>query len=257
MKRLFIILILGISSVSYCSILDNIQFYCRMNERTGTNINDTVNNNDGTASNCTVNQTGKLDKAILFNGSTSIITMPPYSNFQFGTGDFTITAWVNLTGADASWRGIVGGEVHGFAFGTFGNPGILYAAKVDDAGSPTSGLTVSNGAWHFVAITFNSTATTNNLIFYLDDANATVTFNYNYEGASHIIGGIKSGANPWYGLIDEVGIWKRVLTPTEIAQIYNSGNGITYPFSSHLGYKLYDASNVYYQYSGGHKYWVY
>jgi hypothetical protein len=31
--------------------------------------------------------------------------------------------------------------------------------------------------------------------------------------------------------IDEVGIWKRLLTSGEISDLYNSGAGITYPFS--------------------------
>lgn len=32
------------------------------------------------------------------------------------------------------------------------------------------------------------------------------------------------------GRIDEVGLWSRALTSTEIAQLYNGGNGVTYPY---------------------------
>jgi hypothetical protein len=33
------------------------------------------------------------------------------------------------------------------------------------------------------------------------------------------------------GVIDEVGIWKRLLTSGEISDLYNSGSGLSYPFS--------------------------
>lgn len=32
----------------------------------------------------------------------------------------------------------------------------------------------------------------------------------------------------WDGLIDEVGVWERALTPTEVTQLYNGGSGISY-----------------------------
>ena len=33
------------------------------------------------------------------------------------------------------------------------------------------------------------------------------------------------------GLIDEVGLWRRVLTPAERTTLYNCGAGLTYPFA--------------------------
>ena len=47
--------------------------------------------------------------------------------------------------------------------------------------------------------------------------------------------GVWTGAFPsgnMDGLIDEVGFWKRTLTSGERTQLYNSGNGLAYPFSS-------------------------
>jgi len=40
-----------------------------------------------------------------------------------------------------------------------------------------------------------------------------------------------SGVGQFFkGIIDEVGIWNRALTSTEISELYNSGNGLQYPF---------------------------
>jgi hypothetical protein len=39
-----------------------------------------------------------------------------------------------------------------------------------------------------------------------------------------------AGENCFDGAMDEVGIWKRVLTSGEISDLYNSGSGLSYPF---------------------------
>jgi hypothetical protein len=39
------------------------------------------------------------------------------------------------------------------------------------------------------------------------------------------------GANYYDGLIDEIGIWKRLFTSGEISDLYNGGSGLSYPFS--------------------------
>jgi len=45
------------------------------------------------------------------------------------------------------------------------------------------------------------------------------------------IGSIENSSY-WSGLIDEIGIWSRVLTADEITALYNEGTGITYPFGT-------------------------
>jgi hypothetical protein len=42
------------------------------------------------------------------------------------------------------------------------------------------------------------------------------------------IGAISTSANSFDGIIDEGGIWNRVLTPTEVTELYNSGAGKQY-----------------------------
>jgi hypothetical protein len=34
------------------------------------------------------------------------------------------------------------------------------------------------------------------------------------------------------GMIDEIGVWSRALTSGEVTQLYNSGAGLQYPFTS-------------------------
>ncbi|MFC1715684.1 LamG domain-containing protein [Candidatus Poribacteria bacterium] len=45
-----------------------------------------------------------------------------------------------------------------------------------------------------------------------------------------IIGEWYDGWYSWGGFLDEVAFWNRTLTATEVAYLYNSGNGLAYPF---------------------------
>jgi len=40
------------------------------------------------------------------------------------------------------------------------------------------------------------------------------------------------------GLIDEVGIWSRALNSTEVSELYNSGSGLAYPFTTGTNCKI-------------------
>ncbi|MEJ2267967.1 MAG: hypothetical protein P8X70_02735 [Nanoarchaeota archaeon] len=46
-----------------------------------------------------------------------------------------------------------------------------------------------------------------------------------------IIGANWDGGINADGIIDECGIWNRSITDSEIYALYNSGNGLTYPFN--------------------------
>jgi len=49
------------------------------------------------------------------------------------------------------------------------------------------------------------------------------------------LGAIYSGGTPegfFDGMIDEVGVWSRLLTSDEVTTLYNAGAGLSYPFSS-------------------------
>jgi len=42
----------------------------------------------------------------------------------------------------------------------------------------------------------------------------------------------KSSGRSFNGILDEIGIWSRALTAVEVGQLYNSGDGLQYPFST-------------------------
>jgi hypothetical protein len=90
-------------------------------------------------------------------------------------------------------------------------------------------LTGLSGWYHLVVLYVNSTTTQ----VYLNGVLATSTSRSAYNMAFNITIGARVRSSielPYNGLMDEIGIWGRVLTAAEITQLYNSGSGLTYPF---------------------------
>jgi len=104
--------------------------------------------------------------------------------------------------------------------------------------SPTS---LADGNWHHIVLLFSGTSTINTKL-YIDGTLAnqsTYTGPYAAGNRDFSIGfargyNINNNWTAYYynGYIDEVGIWNRLITETEITQLYNSGAGFQYPFST-------------------------
>ncbi|MFC1753721.1 MopE-related protein [Thermoproteota archaeon] len=87
--------------------------------------------------------------------------------------------------------------------------------------------------WHHVVVTYNQSLSSDNAVVYVDGS-------YSFSGSKDQP---PSTANSWYGLyfgrsgagtypfigrMDEIGIWNKTLKASEVAALYNSGNGLTY-----------------------------
>lgn len=126
-----------------------------------------------------------------------------------------ITGGINAAAADEALALAVGPEnSHKF---------VCYIGSL--SGWKASTATVDDGAWHHVAFVSSNTAYT----FYVDGSaagsgtsSAVPTLNTSTPfriGASHV------GNNAFNGLMDDVRMYSRALTATEIAALYNAGTG--------------------------------
>ncbi len=93
------------------------------------------------------------------------------------------------------------------------------------------------GAWHFVAGVYDPSLEPNGtLACYLDGTffgpYAKIRPYPSVEDADGVrIGAAHDGFAAQKGMIDEVGLWNRVLLPAELDALYNGGVGVTYPFA--------------------------
>ena len=190
------------------------------------NTQDSVGTNHGTNNGATLLSSGCVSGSCYdFDGSNDYIRLPDVDALQMETKSFTILAWIYPESyAEGSWGGIIGGESGAASLG-LQTDGSLRTTEANIEDGPDSTLIPTLNSWNFVAITFNSVATTNNIVYYLNGNPQIFSWNNDFtdSAASYDIGARLSGTTDNFnGRIDEVIIWNRVLNSTEISAAYNS-----------------------------------
>lgn len=108
----------------------------------------------------------------------------------------------------------------------------------DFAQSPKQTLKVFAGqipqdtAWHHLVVTYNGTQASTGLHIYLDNTEKSFSVSKDNITGLSIIGengflgiGYQYSGERWWGKIDEVSIWNKVLSKEEVETLWNSGNG--------------------------------
>jgi hypothetical protein len=162
------------------------------------------------------------------------ITVNNSANLNFGTGSFTLAAWIRITDTSRGIKTIIenrGTDGRGYSFAvTGGNQLLLQMA--DETGwfnfhAEDTWRLVPN-RWHHVAVSVNRTAWPVNITFYVDGDRAGYGTpkmgNINNTSLPFMIGGHKD----WSGYrfadrIDEVLVYNRALPIWEIWNIMNPG----------------------------------
>jgi len=202
---------------------DEIIAYYKLDEATGTNAIDSVGNQNGTLLTGVNWTAGKLNNATIHTDVNHGINLSHNDIFDL-YNDFTVSAWIKTTDSRGG-RHIVFGRSNGFAMGTDGNNYAMYYDRA--TGQKTGSINVSDGNWHHIVVVRD--ATSNSASLYTDGVLDISNNNSQYSSQSNKATRIGSSADgdgieTFDGSIDEVGIWNRTLTETEILYLYNSGN---------------------------------
>jgi autotransporter-associated beta strand protein len=163
--------------------------------------------------------------AAQFNGIDSDIALPP---LNLNTNTVTLTGWVKRTGAQVGWSGLIfcraSSTTSGLHFGTANE--LRYTWN----NSPStynwnSGLPVPDGAWTFVALAIEPTRAiiyfaTNGVLYSATNnvANPAQAF----AGTTYFGYDPNSSTRRLNGFLDEVAIFNRALTRTELSQILSA-----------------------------------
>ena len=76
-------------------------------EGSGTTVTDASGNgNNGTITNATWSTSGKFGKALQFNGTSALVTIPDAASLHLTTG-MTLEAWVNPSTVNGNWRDVI------------------------------------------------------------------------------------------------------------------------------------------------------
>ncbi|MEK7218136.1 MAG: LamG domain-containing protein, partial [Patescibacteria group bacterium] len=159
-------------------------------------------------------------KALDFDGTDDTVSVPDSPSLQLGY--MTVSAWVYFDGSGDTYQRIVDKVYNGeyaFYVQTDGTVGV---ALVTDAASTdwfTTGVTVSNAAWTHLAFAWDGS----NIKLYKNGAYQTQTAlagtTVADTGNTLYIGDRAGLDRSWNGKIDEVRIYNRALSATEISAL--------------------------------------
>lgn len=175
---------------------------------------------------------GKVGGAYLFDGIDDMIKVPDSSSLSI-TGDFTLSAWVLAQTGPTSMYGTV---LCKEANPTHASPYCNYALDIEYYGSSNQwrGFVQGNiqnlasatfGSWQHVAVTFSDA--TNTVVLYkngVEAARASIFTASPLNSASELlIGRTFDVRDSFKGYIDEVRIYNRALSASEVSQLAGQG----------------------------------
>jgi hypothetical protein len=207
----------------------------------GNAIDESVNTNDGTVSGTTIltsDRFSNINSAFIWDGSNSPITVTNNSTQNFQTG-ITFSVWLYQTGMycsgcaetnylskgrDINLGGIALGLDHTsqkFCFTVTGNP----VSTTPPNSYFLSASTINYNTWTNLIATYDG----NVINIYI---NGVLNKSYNYNSiipinTENILIGKQKGTGVYsdnynmLGKLDDIGIWNRALTPSEITGLYN------------------------------------
>jgi len=216
--------------------------YWKFDETSGTTFADSSGNTvAGTGSSGTIsNGAGKILRGGNFNGLGDYVNVPDNNNLD-NFSAFSISAWIYkkdarlsvfLSKRDTDTSAALPYLLYVLADGSllFYTTGSSATASYLTAGAGT----INQNAWYHIVATFsNSTNTT----LYVNGAQKSATFSNSggtFNRTVHIPAGLKIGtyglftgtppdsSYAWNGTIDEVAIWNRALSSTEVSTMYNA-----------------------------------
>lgn len=218
------------------------------------NTNDEKGAHNATASGATSDPNGFFNQAYVYDGANDYMD----TNQDVGISAFTVAGWFKLDSTSVAWNGImsnngVGGSANGFFFANYygGN----WQVQTRIAGVSANTILISpvtlGSTWHHIALSYDNGLWRT----YLDGTNnasgtrtLTNANDYTLRLGNYYVG---DTVNAWNGKIDEVGIWSRALSGTEISSLYNGGSGWVYTTGTAVQPYLGDSrGNLVVQYSG-------
>jgi len=202
----------------------------------GGNFIDAVSGNAGTPHNGVSFGAGKVGQAFALDGSSGFVSISPASNLNLGTnGGLSMECWINPTAISVSrpvieWNnaGLAGVHLWISQPLPYGNgPGSIYANFRDNFGnehtmaSPAS--LVTTNAFQHVAATYDKTSGLGRLYYNGTLVAEQALGSFTPQTTYPLYLGARPAGAPivsFNGLMDEIALYNRALSPTEIQAVF-------------------------------------
>jgi len=203
---------------------------------------DALGNYNGTLVNGATYGTGKINQGFSFDGVNDYVNLGNNLDFD-GSTPFSISTWVYVN--TSKQQAIISKESAGNNFTGYiaqiqsSNQVLFYFGSNYGGGdylSCQTTNTLTTNTWQMVTITYDGSKSVAGINIFLNGVSSTLSiFRNTLVGSTsnsintNIGAAVSSGAARYFnGLLDEVGIWDRELSESEVTELYNSGNGKQY-----------------------------
>lgn len=173
---------------------------------------------------------GKFDRGIDLESSdgdnqASVVIGGDENDFDFVDGSMSVSVWYTTESLYTAWQALVGkGENASWRLARNGSS--TTHIKLSVWLTADGELDQQDGSWHHAVATLDVVAghriyVDGNLV----SSNATPAELREGTFPMQIGGNPQADNRGWDGIIDDVGIWNRALTPDEVAAMWNNGDG--------------------------------
>jgi len=181
--------------------------------------------------------TGKINYGAQFNATQAVDTN---ANFQVESSEWSVNFWARLS--TTSGLGLDTIFAQGNSTETIQNSIDFNTTRLTFRSRATSDQNVFHlqnyydDTWRMFTFVKTGTGSTGTITIYVNGtsvSSGTIT-NFNDRSNDFFIGRLGDStlsAYTYRNKLDELGVWTRSLTSTEVTQLYNSGNGLPYPLN--------------------------
>lgn len=203
---------------------------------TGDNTpNDALGVANGTLVNGATYATGKINNGFSLDGINDYVNLGAVSAYNFGTGNFSISFWMNwgATGANKAMFSFGGYATTDLGVSIYVNTDKISVWRRASGGSysligDTTAGSITTNTWYNIAVRRSGST----IDVFINNTKYTLTTSASYS-LGNSTGACMIGDNGYslfyQGKIDELGVWSRSLSDSEVTELYNSGSGKQYP----------------------------
>ena len=245
------------------ALTDNLNAYWKIDETSDgsgavTRLDSTANNNDLTDNNTTASGTGIINNGADFERTNSerlTITDAAQTGLN-PAADLSMQFWLKFEQLPSTAGGNMvltskwgAGDNREYSIISLSNDNLRFALSADGTGvagkfhtsDSNADIVVAGdvGNWMHLIVTYDGSADT--AVFYKNGSSVALTKLLSNTAGTIFNGaglfGLASefnGSEYFDGIMDEVGFWDRVLTADEVTELYNSGAGLAYPFTTEV-----------------------
>jgi len=201
---------------------DNLVGWWKFDETNGSvSLDSSGQRNNGTINGAAIIATGKFGYALDFNGSSDYISIATGTGIPINNENYTLSAWIKSDNSGS--RGIIG-------WGNYGSVNQVNAFRLNSSNQLSNywwgnDLTVTSvdvtGSWYHVVAKFDGT--TREIIVNNVSEGTDTPVDHNVPNTNNFRIGSTNGGEYFDGLIDDVRVYNRGLTPSEVQSLYNQG----------------------------------